>query len=102
METDQIIAILATAIATATPLVFACIGEIITERTGVINLSAEGTIMLAAMVGFAVAKTTEGLGNTPSLLLGFGSASLVGAAIANVLMPVLVHRKLVLSHPPSN
>jgi general nucleoside transport system permease protein len=85
MDTDQIIAILATAIATATPLVFACIGETITERAGVINLSAEGTIMLAAMTGFAVAKTTEGLGNTPSLLLGFSSAALVGAAIALIV-----------------
>jgi len=85
MDTDQIIAILATAIATATPLVFACIGETITERAGVINLSAEGTIMLAAMTGFAVAKTTESLGNTPSLLLGFGSAALVGAAIALIV-----------------
>ncbi len=85
MDTDQLLAILATAIATATPLVFACIGETITERAGVINLSAEGTIMLAAMAGFAVAKTTEGLGNTVSVLLGFGGAALVGAAIALVV-----------------
>jgi simple sugar transport system permease protein len=85
MDTAQLIAILSVAIATSTPLVFACLGETITERAGVINLSAEGTIMLAAMTGFAVAKTTEGLGTTPSLILGFASAALAGASIALVV-----------------
>ncbi|UBF25207.1 ABC transporter permease [Kovacikia minuta CCNUW1] len=85
MDTNQLIAILSVAIATSTPLVFACIGETITERSGVINLSAEGTIMLSAMAGFAVAKTTEGMGATPSLILGFASAALVGAVVAWVV-----------------
>ncbi len=85
MDSDQLIAVLSVAIATSTPLVFACIGETIAERSGVINLSAEGTILLSALTGFAIAKTTEGLGTTPSLLLGFGSAALVGAAIALVV-----------------
>ncbi len=45
MNVPQLIAILSVAIATATPLVFATLGETITERAGVINLSAEGTFM---------------------------------------------------------
>ena len=85
MDAAQLIAILSTAIATSTPLVFASIGETINERAGVINLSAEGTILLTAMAGFAVAKTTEGLGTTPSLLLGFAAAALVGALIALIV-----------------
>lgn len=85
MDFSPLIPILSVAIATSTPLVFACIGETLTERAGVINLSAEGTIMLSAMAGFALAKTTEGLGNTPSLLLGFGGAAVVGAAIAAIV-----------------
>ncbi len=76
MNAAQLVAILSTAIATATPLVFASVGETITERAGVINLSAEGTIMLAAMVGFAVAKLTG------SLVLGFLAAAAVGALFA--------------------
>ncbi|MEB3337759.1 MAG: ABC transporter permease [Leptolyngbyaceae bacterium] len=79
MDTDQLIAILATAIATATPLVFAGVGETITERAGVINLSAEGTMLLGAMTGFAIAKTTN------SLLLGFLGAAVVGAVIALIV-----------------
>ncbi|KOR34114.1 MULTISPECIES: ABC transporter permease [Planktothricoides] len=79
VEGTQIIAILATAIATSTPLVFGCLGETITERAGVINLSAEGTILMGAMTGFAIAKTTN------SLLLGFLGAGCVGAAIAFIV-----------------
>lgn len=85
MDSAQLIAIFATAIATATPLVFACLGETLTERAGVINLSAEGTIMLAAMAGFAIAKTTEPLGPLPSLALGFAGAAIVGMLIALVV-----------------
>jgi general nucleoside transport system permease protein len=85
MDSAQFVAILATAIATSTPLVFACLGETITERAGVINLSAEGTILLGAMTGFAIAKTLEGLGTVPSLLAGFAGAGVVGAFIALIV-----------------
>jgi simple sugar transport system permease protein len=85
MDLTQWLAILGVAIATSTPLVFASLGETLTERSGVINLSAEGTIMLSAMAGFAIAKTTEGLGLLPSLLLGFAGAGLVGALIALIV-----------------
>jgi general nucleoside transport system permease protein len=84
MNPAQLISILATAIATSTPLVFACLGETITERAGVINLSVEGTILLSAMTGFAIAKTTEGLGDL-SLLLAFAGAAAVGAVIALIV-----------------
>jgi len=75
----DLLAILAAAIAGSTPLIFACLGETITERAGVINLSAEGTILMGAMTGFAVAKYTD------NLLLGFGAAALMGAIIASVV-----------------
>jgi len=63
----------------AAPIMFAVIGETITERAGVINLSMNGTILLAAMVGFAVAEKTN------SLLLGFIAGAAVGALIALVV-----------------
>jgi ABC-type uncharacterized transport system permease subunit len=85
MDITQITPILATAIATSTPLVFACLGETIAERAGVINLSAEGTILLGAMTSFAIAKTLEGSGTVPSLLAGFAGAAVVGAAIALIV-----------------
>lgn len=76
---NEILTILATAIATSTPLIFACIGETISEQAGVINLSAEGTIMMGAMTGFAIAKFTD------NLLLGFLGAAIVGAIIALIV-----------------
>jgi simple sugar transport system permease protein len=79
MEFSQLLIILATAIATATPLVFAVIGETMTERAGVINLSAEGTIMFSAMVGFGAAYFSN------SVLLGFIAAAVAGAAIALIV-----------------
>jgi general nucleoside transport system permease protein len=76
---DQLIIDLATILATAAPLIFATMGATINERAGMINLSLDGTMLLAAMVGFAVALTTG------SLLLGFAAAALVGVAVAAVL-----------------
>lgn len=73
------IIILATAIATSTPLIFACIGETITERAGLVNLSAEGTVLMGAMTGFAIAKSTN------NVLLGFLGAAVTGALIALIV-----------------
>lgn len=63
-------------IATATPLIIASLGETITERAGVINLSLNGSILLAAMLGFASAHLTD------SLWIGIVVAMLVGAVVA--------------------
>ncbi|MEF3274966.1 MAG: ABC transporter permease [Chloroflexus sp.] len=70
---------LAAILAAASPLVIAAMGETLSERAGVVNLSLDGTMLLSAMTGFAVALLT---GN---LFLGFAAAALVGAAVAAVL-----------------
>jgi general nucleoside transport system permease protein len=72
-------ATLATIIAAAVPLLFVTIGETISEKSGVINLSLEGSLMLSALAGFAVAYES---GNT---WLGFGGAAAVGATFALVV-----------------
>ena len=46
-------------VAAATPLVYATIGETISEKAGVVNLSLDGSIMLSAMTGFAAAYVTD-------------------------------------------
>lgn len=61
------------------PIVFAGLGETLTERAGVTNLSVEGTMLLSAMTGFAVALVTS------NLLLGFLAAMLIGALIALIV-----------------
>lgn len=79
MEFNQLIIGLASVVATASPIVFAVLGETISERAGVINLSLNGTILLTAMAGFAVALTTD------SLLLGFLAGMVIGALVAAVV-----------------
>ncbi len=70
---------LAAILSTAAPLIFATMGETISERAGVVNLSLDGSMLMAAMVGFAVASVSG------SLILGFAAAALVGAMIALIL-----------------
>lgn len=70
---------LAGVLASAAPIIFAVIGETITERAGVINLSLNGTIILSAMAGFAAAIATN------SLWLGFIAGALVGGAVALIV-----------------
>jgi len=71
--------ILASILAESSPLVFASVGETLTEKAGVINLSLDGSILLSAMAGFAVAYVSG------SLVFGFLAAMLVGASVALVV-----------------
>jgi simple sugar transport system permease protein len=72
-------ATLATIIAAMAPLLFATAGETISEKGGVINLSLEGSLMLAALAGFAIAYESN------STILGFIGAAAVGGAFAFVV-----------------
>jgi len=79
MTINLLITGLAGVLAASAPVLFAVIGETITERAGVINLSMNGTILLSAMGGFAVAVTTN------SLILGFLAGILIGGLVALVV-----------------
>ena len=70
---------LAGVLAAAAPILFAAIGETISERAGITNLSANGTILLSAMAGFAVATSTN------SLILGFLMGAAIGAVVAFIV-----------------
>lgn len=76
---DVILVGLASILASAVPVLFAAIGETITERAGVINLSVNGTILLSAMGSFTVAVATN------SLILGFLTGLLIGAVVALIV-----------------
>jgi ABC-type uncharacterized transport system permease subunit len=76
LDTTTLLSTLAYVFSGSAPLVFAVIGETIGEKSGVTNLSLDGSILLSAMVGFAVAFTTN------NLYLAFLAAMLVGATVA--------------------
>ena len=71
---------IATIIAASSPLVFAVLGETLTEKVGVVNLSLDGSMLLAAMTGFAVAFVTG------SVELGFLAAALISSLVALVIV----------------
>jgi len=63
-------------ISAATPLLLAATGELVTEKSGVLNLGVEGMMLVGAVIGFA---TTLGTG---SAVLGVAAAAFAGAAMA--------------------
>ena len=52
MNIDLIIGILNIVLISTTPLVFAGIGELVTEKSGVLNLGLEGLMLVGAVTGF--------------------------------------------------
>ena len=79
MDISTILLGLAGVLYGAAPIMFAVIGETITERAGIINLSMNGTILLSAMGGFAVAY------GTGSVVLGFLAGAVIGALVALIV-----------------
>jgi general nucleoside transport system permease protein len=61
------------------PVIFAVLGETLAEKSGVINLSLDGLLLLCAMAGFAAAR------GSGSLLAGIAAAMAVGAASGGVV-----------------
>ncbi|MFO1070273.1 MAG: ABC transporter permease [Geminicoccaceae bacterium] len=78
MSTEVLVASLLTIIGAATPLLLAALGELVTERAGVLNLGVEGMMLAGAVMGFAVTSVT-----------GSGSLGIVVAALAGMAMALL-------------
>ena len=53
-----LVAMIGGAIRVSTPFLFVSLGEVLTERSGRINLGLEGTLVFGAMIGYAVAYLT--------------------------------------------
>ncbi|OYD83340.1 MULTISPECIES: ABC transporter permease [Azospirillum] len=68
--------ILAAMLAAATPLLFAALGELVVEKSGVLNLGVEGMMLVGAVCGFAVAVQTG------SSTAGFVAGAAAGAGMA--------------------
>ena len=82
---EEFLNTLGSIIGTATPLVIASLGETITERAGVVNLSIDGSLALSAVMGFAAAWTAPeaGIFSVPmQLAVGIAVAMLVSALVA--------------------
>ena len=71
-------AVLLTIITASTPLLLAAVGELVVERSGVLNLGVEGMMIMGAVTGFAAAYTTGSA--------AIGVAAAVGTGVAMALL----------------
>jgi simple sugar transport system permease protein len=74
--------VVASTVVAATPLIYAALGEAVTEKAGVLNLGVEGMMLVGAVTGFAVGT------NTGSLTVAFAAAAAAGMA-ASLIFAVL-------------
>lgn len=97
---DVFQAIILTLITASTPLLIAALGELVTERAGVLNLGVEGMMIVGAVAGFAVSLQTGNpylgiiaailAGMFLSVLFGFLTLSLVTNQVATGLSLTLL------------
>ena len=85
MNEAELIRILSSTMLQAAPLIIAVCGEIITERSGVINLSLDGSMLMAAMAGFVVGLKADEAYPGSGVWVGFAAAAAVGALFALIV-----------------
>ena len=66
----------------ATPILYAALGELVTEKSGVLNLGVEGMMIIGAICGFSVSVETD------SVYIGFIAAAF-GGALLSILFAVM-------------
>ena len=84
MNVELIVPLLAAAIQSGTPILFATLGEILTEKSGVLNLGVEGMMITGALAAFVTSLVT----GQPALAFVVGglSGALVGGIHAVVCL----------------
>lgn len=81
---DMLIPILLTIITAATPLLYAALGELITEKSGVLNLGVEGMILVGAVCGFSAVHYTGSA--TLGVIAGAGAGALLSLMFAALVL----------------
>lgn len=70
--------VLITGVAASTPVLFAALGELLAERSGILNLGVEGMMLVGAVAAFAALDASQ------SILVGVVAAVVAGIALALV------------------
>src|SRR5438477_6479586 len=83
MNNTLLVVVISSGIAYGTPLLYAALGELLAERSGVLNLGVEGMMLVGAVMGFWAVQRLHG----PTwivLVAALGVAALAGAAMATI------------------
>ncbi len=81
---DQTALLIAATLASGTPLALAGLGLLINEKAGVLNLGAEGMMLVAAIAGFAAAFTTGS--DTAAFIAGAAAGGLLAAGFGALVI----------------
>jgi simple sugar transport system permease protein len=81
---DQLAALIAATLSAGTPLLLAGIGLTVNERSGVVNLGAEGMMLIAAAAGFAVGF------HTGSPVAGLAAGALAGMLFSGIFSALAI------------
>ena len=90
VNNSLLVVLIASGVAYGTPLLFAALGELLAERSGVLNLGVEGMMLVGAVMGF---WTVQRLHTTTAVAL---AAAIVVAALAGAVMAA-IHAFLVIT-----
>jgi len=84
---EFLITVAAGMVRSATPVLYATLGEIITERSGILNVGLEGIMLVGAFTGVAVTY------NTHSVFLGLAAAMVAGMLLGlfHALLSIYFH-----------
>jgi simple sugar transport system permease protein len=83
MNNSLLVVVAASAVAYGTPLLYAALGELLAERSGVLNLGVEGMMLMGAVMGF---WTVQHVGGSAEAVLGLAIlvSMIAGAAMATI------------------
>ena len=83
MNNSLLVVVIASGVAYGTPLLFAALGELLAERSGVLNLGVEGMMLVGAVMGFWTVQRLHA-GSAIALTAAVGIAALAGAVMAAI------------------
>jgi general nucleoside transport system permease protein len=83
VNNSLLVVVVASGVAYGTPLLYAALGELLAERSGVLNLGVEGMMLVGAVAGFWTVQRLHA-GTGISLVAAIAVAALAGAAMASI------------------
>jgi len=83
VNNSLVVVVLASGVLYGTPLLYAALGELLAERSGVLNLGVEGMMLVGAVMGFWTVQRVHAT-SAVALAAAIGVAALAGAVMASI------------------